>query len=79
MPPSSPAMVDRILGYTAVAANALHDVATASQIPFLGRVCTIILSIIPMVQVFNLYIFVSYFLIGNTECQVPTRTMPPHC
>ncbi|KAJ7711161.1 hypothetical protein B0H14DRAFT_2645890 [Mycena olivaceomarginata] len=50
MPPSSPAIVDRILEYTAVAANALQDVATASQIPFLSRVCTITLSIIPMVQ-----------------------------
>jgi hypothetical protein len=34
-------------------ANALRDVATASQIPFLGRVCTLTLTIIPMVQVCN--------------------------
>ncbi|KAF7344787.1 CTLH domain-containing protein [Mycena venus] len=50
MPPNSPATVDRILDYTAVAANALHDVATAAQIPFLTRVCTITLTIIPIVQ-----------------------------
>ncbi|KAF7344740.1 NB-ARC domain-containing protein [Mycena venus] len=50
MPPISPATVDRILEYTSVAANTLHNVATASQIPFLGRVCTLTLTIIPMVQ-----------------------------
>ncbi|KAJ7791110.1 hypothetical protein B0H14DRAFT_3567790 [Mycena olivaceomarginata] len=50
MSPSLPAPVDRILDYTAVAANALHDVATASQIPFLTRDCTITLTIIAMVQ-----------------------------
>ncbi|KAF7344686.1 CTLH domain-containing protein [Mycena venus] len=50
MPPGSPATADRILDYAAVAANALHDVAITSQIPFLARVCTITLTIIPMVQ-----------------------------
>jgi hypothetical protein len=79
MPPSSPATVDRILEYTAVAANALHNVATASQIPFLGRVCTITLTIIPMVQVCNSYIFASIPLIGNSEHQVPTGKMPSYC
>ncbi|KAJ7926037.1 hypothetical protein B0H13DRAFT_2565702 [Mycena leptocephala] len=48
MSPSSPP--HKLLEYTAMAANALHDVATASQIPFLGRVCTLTLTIIPMVQ-----------------------------
>ncbi|KAF7344714.1 CTLH domain-containing protein [Mycena venus] len=50
MPPTSTAPVDRILDYTLVAANALRDLATASEIPFLGRVCTLTLMIIPMVQ-----------------------------
>ncbi|KAJ7765111.1 hypothetical protein B0H14DRAFT_3593245 [Mycena olivaceomarginata] len=50
MPPSSPAPADRIFDYTSVAANALHDIATASQIPFLARVSTITLTIVPMVQ-----------------------------
>jgi hypothetical protein len=55
MPSSSPATADRILEYITVVANALRDVATrtASQIPFLGRVCTLTLTIIPMVQVCN--------------------------
>jgi hypothetical protein len=59
MPPRSPAPVDRILDYTSIAANALHNIATASQIPFLGRICTLTLKIIPMVQVCNSCIFVS--------------------
>ncbi|KAF7333355.1 NB-ARC domain-containing protein [Mycena venus] len=50
MPPNSSAAIDKILEYTAVAANALSDIAAATQIPFLGRVCTLTLMIIPMVQ-----------------------------
>ncbi|KAF7356055.1 NB-ARC domain-containing protein [Mycena venus] len=50
MPSSSPATADRILEYTTVVANALRDVAIASQIPFLARVCLLTLTIIPMVQ-----------------------------
>ncbi|KAF7344728.1 NB-ARC domain-containing protein [Mycena venus] len=50
MPPGSAATADRLLDYAAVAANTLRDVATASQIPFLARVCTITLTIIPMVE-----------------------------
>ncbi|KAF7344721.1 CTLH domain-containing protein [Mycena venus] len=50
MAPSSPATANKILEYTVVAANALHDIATASQIPFLSRVCALILPIISMVQ-----------------------------
>ncbi|KAJ7808441.1 hypothetical protein B0H14DRAFT_1516155 [Mycena olivaceomarginata] len=50
MPTSSPATVDRILDYTGVAVDALHDVATASHIPFLGRVCALTLTIIAMVK-----------------------------
>ena len=44
---------NKILEYTAMAANALHDVASATQIPFLSRICTLTLTIIPMVQVWN--------------------------
>ena len=50
---SSPATVNKILAYTAVAANALEDIAAATHIPFLSRVCTLALTIIPMVQVYN--------------------------
>ncbi|KAJ7114348.1 hypothetical protein C8R44DRAFT_855642 [Mycena epipterygia] len=48
MPPSS--RVDKILEYTVVAANALRDVSTAAQIPFLDNVCTLSLTVIPIVQ-----------------------------
>ncbi|KAJ7796681.1 hypothetical protein B0H14DRAFT_3157858 [Mycena olivaceomarginata] len=47
MPTNSPA---KVLEYTVVAANALQDVAAGTQIPFLSRVCTLSLAIIPMVQ-----------------------------
>ncbi|KAF7356050.1 CTLH domain-containing protein [Mycena venus] len=50
MPRKFLAPVDKILDYTEVAANALQEVATAAQIPFLGTVCTLTLAIIPMVQ-----------------------------
>ncbi|KAJ7794982.1 P-loop containing nucleoside triphosphate hydrolase protein [Mycena olivaceomarginata] len=50
MPPVRSTTGDNILEYTVVAANALRDVATAAQIPFVGTVCTITLIIIPMVQ-----------------------------
>ncbi|KAJ7767841.1 hypothetical protein B0H14DRAFT_3509727 [Mycena olivaceomarginata] len=50
MPPGSVATVDKILQYTTVAANALQDVAAATQIPFLNSVCTLSLSAIPIVQ-----------------------------
>jgi hypothetical protein len=69
MPPSSPATADRILDYAAVAANVLHDVATASGIPFLNRVCTVTLTIIPMVQVCNLDFF--SILLCNCKCRIP--------
>jgi hypothetical protein len=51
MHPRSLDTAAKILQYTAVAASALHDVATATQIPFLDSVCTLSLTIIPMVQV----------------------------
>jgi hypothetical protein len=48
--PKSLDTADRILQYTAVAANALHDVASATQIPFLDSLCTLSLTIIRIVQ-----------------------------
>jgi hypothetical protein len=70
MPPHSRATGDRILDYTAVAANALRDVATAAQIPFLGRVCVITLTILPMVQVLMQFQHphVQWFI---WECRIP--------
>ncbi|KAF7373072.1 hypothetical protein MSAN_00514900 [Mycena sanguinolenta] len=50
MPPSSQFTTERIPEYTAVAANALRDVATATQIPFLNQVCTLALELVPIVQ-----------------------------
>ncbi|KAF7345156.1 hypothetical protein MSAN_01891800 [Mycena sanguinolenta] len=50
MPLSPPITADRVLEYTTVAANALQDVATAARIPFISRVCTVTLGIIPMIQ-----------------------------
>jgi hypothetical protein len=51
MLPKSCNNLDKILQYTTVAANALHDVATATQIPFLEIFCTLSLTTIPIVQV----------------------------
>lgn len=51
MPPAHPAAVDNILEYTVVAANALRDVATLTQVPFLSRVCALALTIVSMVKV----------------------------
>ncbi|KAJ6556075.1 hypothetical protein B0H19DRAFT_1262191 [Mycena capillaripes] len=42
--------VEKVLEYTTVAASALQDVATATQIPFLNSVCTTCLAIVPIVQ-----------------------------
>jgi hypothetical protein len=42
---------DKILQYTAVVADTLRDVADTSQIPFLDSVCTLVLTIVPIVQV----------------------------
>ncbi|KAJ7813633.1 hypothetical protein B0H13DRAFT_2368582 [Mycena leptocephala] len=50
MLPTSPDTVDKIFQYTAVAANCLQDIAATAQIPFLDSVCTISLTIIPIVQ-----------------------------
>jgi hypothetical protein len=53
MAPKSFDSLDKILQYTAVAANALQDVAAATQIPFLDSFCTLSLKIIPIVQVWQ--------------------------
>ncbi|KAJ7794633.1 hypothetical protein B0H14DRAFT_3159013 [Mycena olivaceomarginata] len=41
---------DKILQYTAVAADNLQDIANRSQIPYLDSICTLLLTIIPIVQ-----------------------------
>jgi hypothetical protein len=51
MLPKSSDTVDKILQYTAVAADTLQQVANTSQIPFLDSVCTVVLTIVPIVQV----------------------------
>jgi hypothetical protein len=51
MPPNRSTTVGNILEYTIVAANALQDVAVATQIPLMSRVCTLALKIVPMAQV----------------------------
>jgi hypothetical protein len=53
MPQKSPDAVDKILGYTLVAANTLRDAVTASQISFLSSVCALSLTVIPLVQVWE--------------------------
>ncbi|KAJ7799607.1 hypothetical protein B0H14DRAFT_3491427 [Mycena olivaceomarginata] len=50
MRPHTSDTVDKILDYTASAASALQDVANATQIPFLGSVCSLSLTVIPIVQ-----------------------------
>ncbi|KAJ7837740.1 hypothetical protein B0H13DRAFT_2421035 [Mycena leptocephala] len=50
MLPPSPNNLDNILQYTAVASNALQDLATATQIPFLNSISTLSSTIIPIVQ-----------------------------
>jgi hypothetical protein len=42
---------DRILQYTAVAADALQEVAETAQIPFFDSVCELVLTIVPIGQV----------------------------
>jgi hypothetical protein len=54
MPPSSSAALDKLLNYTVVAANGLQQVAGLTQIPFLDRISTLTLTIIPMMQVWHL-------------------------
>jgi hypothetical protein len=51
--PTTTTTSSNILEYTFVAANALRDVAAATQIPFVGTVCALASTIIPTVQVCN--------------------------
>jgi hypothetical protein len=70
--------LDKILQYTTVAANALHDVAAATQIPFLDSFCTLSLTIIPIVQVWQSNSqFLCWFndIVGHKISKGP---MPPH-
>jgi hypothetical protein len=60
MAPIRPTTVANIFEYTVVAANALHGVAVAAQMPFISTVCTLVLAIIPMVQVWTVD--------GNLHC-----------
>jgi hypothetical protein len=55
MPPHTTDILDKILDYTVTAANALQDVADTTQIPFLGSVCSLSLTIIPIVQVWHFW------------------------
>ncbi|KAF7353372.1 NB-ARC domain-containing protein [Mycena sanguinolenta] len=50
MPSKSPEMLNKILQYTSVAANTLHDVVAATQIPFLQSICALTVAVIPMVE-----------------------------
>ncbi|KAF8207366.1 hypothetical protein K438DRAFT_1962295 [Mycena galopus ATCC 62051] len=50
MPPVSPKILAKTLDYTVVVANALRDVASATQVPFVSNACTLTLRIIPMLQ-----------------------------
>jgi hypothetical protein len=43
--------VDQVLVYTRVTADSLSDIADATQIPFIGTIATLALSIIPLIQV----------------------------
>ncbi|KAJ6550771.1 hypothetical protein DFH09DRAFT_1281188 [Mycena vulgaris] len=50
MPHQPPDILDNILQYTLVAANALQEVSSASQVAFVKSVCSLTVSIIPMIQ-----------------------------
>jgi hypothetical protein len=79
MPPSSSAALDKILEYTVVAANGLQQVAGLTQIPFLNRICTLALTIIPTMQVWYLRdMNMLWSSIRVIEHQVSEGAMPPH-
>jgi hypothetical protein len=78
MPPSSSAALDKILEYTVVAANGLQQVAGLTQIPFLDRICTLALIILPMVQVRHLRDMNMLWSSSQViEHQVSEGAMPP--
>jgi hypothetical protein len=70
--------LDKILQYTAVAANALHDVAAATQIPFLESFCTLSLTIIPIVQVWQSDIESLSWLTDIVGHKISNGPMPSH-
>ncbi|KAF7350049.1 NB-ARC domain-containing protein [Mycena venus] len=49
-PHISPNALEKILQYTAIVAKALKDVAATSHIPFLDAVCTVVLTITPLME-----------------------------
>jgi hypothetical protein len=76
MPSPSSDVIDKILEYTKVAAMALEDVAGATQIPFLGSVCSFSIVIISMVQVCGLsHCHCNLALIPSSEYQIPEGAM----
>jgi hypothetical protein len=70
--------LDKILQYTAVATNALHDVAAATQIPFLESFCTLSLTIIPVVQVWQLDSESLSWLTDIVDHKISNGPMPSH-
>jgi hypothetical protein len=78
MPLSSSTAVDKILEYTVVAANGLQEIAGLTQIPFLDRICTLALTILPMVQVWHLTALNKPWSSNRViEHQVSEGAMPP--
>jgi hypothetical protein len=51
MPTHSLDISNPVLQYTVVAANALQDLGKASQIPFVGTVCSLTLAVVSLIQV----------------------------
>jgi hypothetical protein len=51
MPPHTTDILEKTLNYTAKIATTLQEVADATQIPFLDTVCSLSLTVIPIVQV----------------------------
>jgi hypothetical protein len=50
-PPIFPDALEKILQYTAIVAKALQDVAATTQIPFLDTICTVVLTMTPLMEV----------------------------
>ncbi|KAJ7705670.1 hypothetical protein B0H14DRAFT_3526309 [Mycena olivaceomarginata] len=49
-PPIFPDALEKILQYTAIVAKALQDVAATTQIPFLDTICTVVLTMTPLME-----------------------------
>jgi hypothetical protein len=78
MLPKSFDTADAVLEYTAIAANALHNVAVATQIPFLDSVRTLSLTLIPLVQVSRSGSGILSGLSQVVDHEVSKRPMPPY-